>query len=78
MAVYKVQQQLDKPENERKIKITSKPRNGVPEVGDVNIVKPAYPDIINAMAGRAKVFFVGTVVHGQVRLYQEAKKIEEW
>lgn len=78
MAIYKVQQQLDKPEDVRKIKITSKPKNGVPELGDVNIIKKGFPEIFEALAGRPKAFFIGTVVHGEIRLYEEAKKIDEW
>lgn len=75
--ILKVQQQLDKPEEIRKIKITSKPKNGVIGVGDINIVRPAFPDIIQALAGRPKAYFIGICIQGNVRLYCETKH-EGW
>lgn len=71
--IIKVQQQIDKPEAIRKIKITSKPRGQSPEVGDINIVKKAFPDIIEALAGRPKAYFVATYIGGVIKIYTEVK-----
>lgn len=78
MCVLKVQQQLDKPEAIRKIKITSKPKEGAEGIGDIVIVRKAFPDIIEALAGRPKAFFYATCTHGQVKLHCEAKIKNIW
>lgn len=74
----KVQQEINKPEEIRKIKITTKPRNGIQEIGDINIVKKAFPDIIEAMKGRSKAFFIASYLNGKLKIYSEVKPKEEW